>query len=502
MSYAGVHLPEFPAAAWLRSSPRLRLQPLAVLEGTAPQEQVASLNKRAQAAGIEHGMSKVQAEAVCPAVFCARQVEKEQAAFEAAIRVLERFSPRVEAVASPANAYGGSHRLAASLILDSSGTSTLFGTIESYARKLHAELTAAGFPAGIGTAPNAEAALLLARSGGRLVCADAPSLRAKLAPLPVSLLPCEPKMPVLFARWGIRTLGELADLPEAALVSRLGQQARRLQQLARGDAEHLLVPEEPEFTLSETVALDSPLDLLNSLLFVLSPMLEKILHKAMDRVYALRAVRLTLALERGEPHTLEVRPSTPTLNRELLLKLLNLELQARPPQAGIVGVMLQAEPAQPQTAQRGLFQAQFPEPDSLDLLLARLRRIAGDGNVGSPELRNSHCNDAFFLAPFRPRIRPTPSRNELSSRLAVRVFRPPQPVQVSCIGGQPRTLFWQGARLSIVSSAGPWHTSGSWWNGQAWDSELWDVLTANPAQALRLRQDHASRAWFVVGLYD
>ena len=49
------------------------------------------------------------------------------------------------------------------------------------------------------------------------------------------------------------------------------------------------------FTLAETVALDSPLDLLDSLLFVLSPMLEALLSKAMNRAYALRSMRLVLA---------------------------------------------------------------------------------------------------------------------------------------------------------------------------------------------------------------
>ncbi len=162
---------------------------------------------------------------------------------------------------------------------------------------------------------------------------------------------------------------------------------------------------------------------------------------------ALRSVRLTLRLERGDPHSLEVRPATPTQNRELLLKLLNLDLQAHPPQAGIVGVMLGAEPAQPQTAQRGLFQAQFPEPDKLELLLARLRSVAGQGNVGSPQLLNRHGDDAFAMAPFRPSIRAGAEREGVPSRLALRVFRPPQPVRVTCRADQPcfmsgRALAW------------------------------------------------------------
>ncbi len=502
MSFTAIHIPEFPVAAWQRISPELRSQACAVLEGVPPQEKVVSRCAKAKVAGIEHGMSKVQAEAGCTAVFRTRQMEEEKAAFALAIELAERFSPRIEALASPFNAYAEAHRFAVVLLIDSSGTGTLFGSAESYARKLYQELRAAGFPAGIGAAPNAEAALLLARSTETIVCADRDSVRGKLARLSTSLLPCEAKTLGVLSRWGIRTLGELAALPETALVSRLGQQGRRLQLLARGEADHLLVPEEAEFTLSETTALDSPLELLDSLLFVLSPMLEAVLRKATDRAYALRSVRLTLQLERAEPHSISVRPATPTQNRELLLKLLNLELQAHPPQAGILRVTLDAEPTQPQIAQRGLFQAQFPDPDKLELLLARLRSIAGEGNVGSPQLQNSHKADNFTMAPFRPSLHATAERDPLPSRLAVRIFRPPQPVRVTCWSDQPRLMVWQGSRFTISSCAGPWHSSGSWWDGKAWDHDLWDVVTVEPLQALRLRQDHASKAWFVVGLYD
>ena len=247
------------------------------------------------------------------------------------------------------------------------------------------------------------------------------------------------------------------------------------------------------FTLIETTALDSPLELLDSLLFVLSPMLEKILRKALERAYALRFVGLTLQLEREEPHCIQVRSATPTQNREVLLKLLNLELQAHLPQSRILSVMLAAEPAQPQTAQRGLFQSQFPEPDKLELLLARLRSIAGEDNVGSPQLLNSHVEDAFTMAPFRPSLSQNGAREPLPSRLAIRMFRPPQPARVTCWGNQPRSMFWQHSRLMIASCAGPWHSSGSWWDGQAWDHDLWDVVTVEPVQALRLRQEHPER---------
>jgi len=138
----------------------------------------------------------------------------------------------------------------------------------------------------------------------------------------------------------------------------------------------------------------------------------------------------------------------------------------------------------------------------LELLLARLRSIAGEDNVGSPQLQNSHDKDAFTMKPFRPTQHVDSGDKPPSSRLAMRMFRPPQSVRVSCRGSQPCSMFWQGSRVVIASCAGPWHSSGSWWDGQVWNHNLWDVITAEPLQALRLQQDNASKAWFVVGLYD
>ena len=501
MSYAAVHIPEFPISAWKRALGPHR-QPLVLLDGVAPQEKVAARCEKARKSGVQHGMSKAQAQTVCNALFRPRELAEEQSAFAAACQIAERFTPRLQAVASPANSYGGTQHLSLSLLLDSSGMETLFGTIENYACKLYEELTGEGFPARVGTAPNAEAALMLARSTRRIVNADDRNIRAKLGPLPVTLLRCDSRTLAILSRWGIRTLDQLAALPGTALASRLGQQGRRLQSLARGQADHLLVPEEEALTLTVTTALDSPVEILDSLLFVLSPMLETILTRAIEQAYAVRSLQLTLLLERGATHTIEIRPATPSQNREALLKLLNLELQAKPPSAGVLTVTLEAEPSKPQTAQRGLFQAQFPEPDKLDLLLARLRSIAGEDNVGAPNLENSHREDAFTVSAFEPRIVAAVEEMSQPARIAMRVFRPSHGVRVTCWAKQPRLLCWQGAGLIVQACAGPWHSSGSWWDSSSWEDDLWDVVTVQPRQVLRLRQDLTSKVWFVVGLYD
>ena len=502
MEYAAVHIPEFPVVAWLRADTGVRSQSLAITEGVAPLQRVISINRAARSQGVSRGMSKVQAEATGPLLCRNRSIAEETTTFQTAVEIAEKFSPRIETLAGPLNSYAQAKSLAVSLLIDRSGTETLFGTAEQYARNMKSQFEAASIPCSVSTSHNAEAALMLARSHAGVTCVSAEGLARKLSPLPIATLRCDDATATVFHRWGIRTLGELAALPETSLISRLGQQARRLQRLARGTEDHLLIPEEADLVLSETAILDTPLVLLDSLLFVVSPMLERVMRRAVERAYALRSLTVSLQLEKADSHERHIRPAIATQNRDLLLKLLNLDLQTHPPQAAILGVMLTAEAARPQTAQRGLFQAQFPEPDKLDILLARLRSIAGDHNLGTPELRNSHRDDEVTMVAFRPSVLPSTPRRTMSSCLALRRCRPAQSARVTLRNGAPSLLFWQGERLELAGVKGPWQSSGYWWDGRVWEADEWDAAVVQHVYSVRLRYERAPKAWTVVGVYD
>ncbi|WP_263381226.1 hypothetical protein [Granulicella arctica] len=241
---------------------------------------------------------------------------------------------------------------------------------------------------------------------------------------------------------------------------------------------------------------------LESLLFIVSPMLETMLRQAMNHAYALRSVAITLDLEKLAPHRLEVRPAVPVQSKDLLLKPLHLKLRAEPPQAGILGVSLNAEPAIPQVSQRGLFQAQFPEPDKLDLLIARLKAIVGEENMGSPAFANSFCDDAFVMVPFQPSAGGKSPAQPVVVRSALRRFRPAQQARVVAHDMVPALLFWRGERLELKNVSGPWQSSGYWWDGRRWDANEWDAVIAHPPQALRLRHEPEPGTWYVAGQYD
>lgn len=131
---------------------------------------------------------------------------------------------------------------------------------------------------------------------------------AALATLPLTVLDLPQDQSETFASWGIHTLGMLAALPERELIARMGRHGKRLRQLASGTLPHLFQPVEPAFTLEEKMELDSPVEILDSLLFVAGVMLEQLILRAASRVLALASVTITLSLEGNTTHIRTVRP--------------------------------------------------------------------------------------------------------------------------------------------------------------------------------------------------
>ena len=90
----------------------------------------------------------------------------------------------------------------------------------------------------------------------------------------------------------------------------------------------------------------------------------------------------------------------PMRDSKMLLKLLRLHLQSDPPAAPILKVIMVAEPARPRAAQGGLFLPISPDPEKLELTVARLANLVGDSNIGSPELVDTHRPGEFRLSRF------------------------------------------------------------------------------------------------------
>src|SRR4051812_36300491 len=77
-----------------------------------------------------------------------------------------------------------------------------------------------------------------------------------------------------FARWGLKTLGELAALPPADLAARMGKHAVAWQATARGEDTRPLIPTLDEERFDATLELEWPIEELEPLSFVLTRLRE------------------------------------------------------------------------------------------------------------------------------------------------------------------------------------------------------------------------------------
>jgi protein ImuB len=491
------------------------------------------MNQQARLLGLEPGMSRVQAESV-PAVVLRRNRKQEDSSFAELTSCAQQFSPRIETIASPQEETCG-----ATLVLDVSGSERLLGSARQIVTTLLQSMYAIGYEASVAASHNAYAAILAARGLHGATTMEPGAEPETLAPLPLTVLELDDAQAQIFATWGVHTLGQMAALPTKPLVARVGQSGLRLQAQARGEYTHLLVPtpEPADSVLCESMELEHPVELLEPLLFLLSQLLDQVMQRAAQRALAIASVETCLvlesnalegnALDRNAPDGVRrelhrtVRPAIPERDRHTLLKLIQLDLELHPPQAAVIALRIEAHPARPQTMQQGLFAAQAPEAGRLEILLARLRKLVGEGRVGAPELLDSHAPEAFRVANFEPANfelrqaasppgihRPAHFATQSAAQLAthasaLRMVRPPRAVGVELHGDAPSAMHYEGQRLMLQAGSGPWRTSGAWWTHPAWCREEWDVvLQEHPQRCLRLAHDPSASCWYVIGIYD
>ena len=301
-----------------------------------------------------------------------------------------------------------------------------------------------------------------------------------------------------------------AALPVTDLVARLGPQAITWRDLALGAHPHTLEPIEAEFSLREFCAFETPVEDSGSLLFIGARIIDCLAARATARALALASLTVQMQLEGNQTYQRIIRPALPTVDRKFLLKLLQLEIAAHPPQAAVLTLMLTAQAGQSSKVQLGLFAPQTPEPSRLDVTIARLKAIAGDDRVGSPVLEDTHRPASFRMqAEFRSqRIPAKPQHRSLNPptpRLALRRMRPPVPVHVQLSALQPVAFRDRDGSFSISAAYGPWRTSGNWWSTDGWNAEEWDVLAENlngNSVACLLVHNYAINQWQLEAYYD
>jgi protein ImuB len=311
--------------------------------------------------------------------------------------------------------------------------------------------------------------------------------------------------------WGISTFQDFASLPIAGVSERLGQEGVRLQQLAAGKTERHLKIKQPAPVFSNSIELDHALHELEPLSFVFARLLNQLCATLNAYALATNELIVQMQLEDQTSHDRTLSLPYPMRDHKVFLKLLLLEMEKQPPQAAVKAVSITCDPVKPRVVQNGLFVPLAPAPDKLELTLARLAKLVGNQNIGSPVLLDTHRPDAFTLKRFELRNSKFEIRNSNSTTcLGFRMFRPPLRAVVQVERGLPARISAWGKQRSVygkvVNVAGPWRTTGDWWREDRWARDEWDVAVVpdkREEQVLyRIYRELNTDTWFVEGAYD
>jgi protein ImuB len=306
----------------------------------------------------------------------------------------------------------------------------------------------------------------------------------------------------------------------------------------------------PLSRFEEAMELESSVETLEHLSFILNRLLEQLCARLEARALAAQELHLRLQLGRRvadeETETAQsvtrdshnvgqfertLRLPVAMRDAKVFLKLMQLELAAHPPGAPVTKVSITAEPAPPRLSQRSLFLPISPETEKLEITLARISGVVGKRRAGIVHLLDSHRGDSFRMDRYvavpasNQTKHPTASDIGKQPPLALRLFRPAWQLRVRISQGRPvhlKTLTPPGDRSElrgrIVWSAGPWYSSGDWWveNGRQespgkeqacpWNREEWDVALANGDDGgvalYRIYRNPANGNWFADASYD
>src|SRR3954469_16294836 len=397
--------------------------------------------------------------------------------------VAREFSPRVEVCNGR------------EITLDLIGVARLFGDGREIAASIRATAADRGLRVRVAIAGTRTAARLLVHHRAGLTVIDPGTEAAVLAPLPLALLgvirpnandsnDSNNLLPTL-RHWGLRTLGEFAALPPDDVAARLGQAGAWWQRIAAGGAPLPLVPSVPEERFEQALDLEWPIDGLEPLSFVLGRLMEPLERHLEQRDRGAAVLHIRLHLVKSEDGTRPVHERTlqlptPIRDARTLRTLALLDLESHPPPAAIDRVIVAVDPTPGRIVQYSLLTRPLPSAEQISTLMARLNALMGEGRCGAPAVVDSWRPGAFAMQLFNPAETPATSDEHQprsaflspwsASRdtpmMALRRFRLPVPARVHVEHGKPSRVTTDRRGLSggrVEQCAGPWRTSGEWW---------------------------------------
>lgn len=476
----------FPRLAAERS---LRAQPVdapfALTLFDRNSERIYDLCPRAEAAGLNRGMTLVHARSFCPGLLTRPADPVTDQRF---LRLLARWAVRY----CPWVGLDGRD----GLFLDITGSAHLLGGEAPLLDDIKSRLIRAGLTVRLGLAGTPGTAWAMSHFAEGI--ADDGENLARIGPLPLSALRLPDQTCTSLERLGIATVSELYNLPRATVARRYDPEVLRRLDQALGDIPEQISPLKDEISFAVRITLPDPIGLLDDVMAAARRLIDHLCARLDIAQKGARMLKITFRRVDQENQSVELKLARPMRDGDRILALFERGVSAVDAGYGIDMIRLEAVEVE-ELGMRQLDRAEGREKDSLADLITQLGNRVGLENIQRFHPVDSHIPERSFKlvpaaysspAPAWPAQRPRP----------LRLF-PPEPI--SGAGFEPPRRFrWRGRSLSTAEAEGPERITPAWWeNDQDWAHGLRDYWRVATFQGQRLWLFHTPQhpAWFVQG---
>ena len=449
------------AATWSNISPAL----LAICAKRGNVEALVAVSAAAERLGLRIGMALAQARAMHPALAV---FPEDSAADRKLLETLAEWCGRYTPLVALDPPDG--------ILLDIAGCAHLFGGEAALLDDLAARIADFGFTLRAAVASTLGAAIAASRHSA-VGIVERGAEREFLAPLPVAALRLPGDMVAALGRVGLKTIGDLLDLPRAPLTARFGPELLLKLDRALGREPEPLQPRTPvapylaEQRFPEPIAReDDVLHVIEKLASRLEPMLER-------RGEGARKIRLALFRTDGAVRNIAVATSRPVRDPAGIAALFRERLgrlaDALDPGFGFDLARLCVLLAEPLAAVQ-IDLAENEHAADLDRLVDHL-----SARLGARRVRRIVAQDAHLpeLAALRMPAQAAAAGDNgwaafrafrLTAELAPRPPRlllKPEPIEAIAAvpDGPPVRFRWRRALHEVVAAEGPERIECAWW---------------------------------------
>lgn len=400
------------------------------------------------------------------------------------------------------------------LILDISGCTHLFGGEAVLAGDLETRLTRFGMHVRHAFASSADAARALARfqAGGE------DDERTAVRRLPVAALRLDAEAELGLRRAGLKTIGDLASRPMAAIAARFGAQAVTALRRLLGEAECPIAPRlvpppvYVERRFAEPVArTEYALAVLRELAVEAEQALER--RKQGGRRFEAMFFRTDgLALK------LPIETGRPERDPAVLMRLMGERIEALSdpidPGFGFDLIRLSVPAVEALAASQIALEGGETGEAELTLLIDRLSTRMGRSRVRRFRANDTHIPEQ--AASPHPAVEtaakagwPLPRAGEPPLR-PIHLFDPPQPIEVTAEvpHGPPHRFRWKHGLYRLKRVEGPERIAALWWNSKDYRGLTRDYYRVEDADGRRFWifrhgtfDERAHPRWYMHGLF-